>query len=275
MQKITSIQEQLKNKTRVNVYINNTYSFSCNKEIIVKYKLKEGLNINKDDITQLVEETNKKHSFEMALHYLSFKSRTKQEIINYLLKKGFENNIINNTIEKLTLYKFVDDKKHAINFINNAIREKKKSSSLVKTELIKKGIDIQIVEECISIFSYNIDLDIANEISKKYFNKKQNLPFKQFKDKLSQLLLRKGFSWEIVNKCISNLENSGEVQTIIDSNKEKFELQAIKLANKYFCKYSKKENNPYLLEKKVKHALYRKGYDIDIINTAFNNINNV
>lgn len=275
MQKITSIQEQRKNKNRVNIYINNTYSFSCNKEIIVKHKLKEGSNIDKDNISKLVEETNKKHSFEMSLHYLSFKPRTKQEVIDYLLKKGFENDIINNTLEKLILYKFIDDKKYAINFINNAIREKKKSSNLVKTDLIKKGIDIKIVEESISIFSYNINLDIANEISNKYFNKKQNLPFKQFKDKLSQLLLRKGFSWEIVNNCIANLENNDEVQSIVDSNKEEFEIQAIKLANKYFSKYSKKESNPYLLEKKVKHALYRKGYEIDIINTAFNNISDV
>lgn len=272
MQRITEIQIQRRNKERVNVYINNKYSFSCSKEIVVSHKLKVGLEIDKNQMIKIIDDSNEKHAFQISLYYLSFKPRTKQEVIDYLVKKEFEEKTIDKTLEKLISYRFIDDKQYAINFISSKIRQKNKSSTIVKNDLIKKGISVDMVDDAISIFSYDIDLDIAKKISEKYFNRNHNLPFNQVKDKLCNMLFRKGFSWEIINNCISDLENNDEVKSIIDSNKEEYIIQARKLAQKYFSKYRKKEDNQYLLEKKVKSALYRKGYDKDIIAIAFENI---
>lgn len=88
------------------------------------------------------------------------------------------------------------------------------------------------------------------------------------------MLVRRRFSREIINDCLNYLEQDKKVQSILASNKEQYLLQATELAEKYLSKYSKRENNPYLLQQKVKHALYRKGYDMDIINSAVENVLN-
>ncbi len=272
MHKISKIQLQNKNKSRANVYIDDVYSFSCDAEIILKYKLKEGLDVDKKNLVELIEESNEKRAFQIALHYLSFKPRTHYEITMYLFKKDYEDKIINKVLEKLTYYRYIDDKQYALNYISSAIAEGKKSSNTVKSKLISKGISLEIIEDCIKLFSSDVNIKIAKEISNKYFYQKSNLPLKQLKSKLSQLLVHKGFTWEVIDACLNDLDQNSEVQSTIDSNKDQYQLQAIKLAKKYFDKYSKKENNSYLLEKKVKHTLYQKGYDIDIIDVAFESI---
>jgi len=272
MHKITKIQIQSKNKNRVSVYINDLYSFSCDGEIILKYKLKEGLEIDKKKIMELIEENNEKNAFQLAIYYLSFKPRTSHEIATYLFKKEYEDKTISKILEKLVYYKYIDDRQYTKTYIYNAIESKKKSINTIKSELVKRGISIEIIEELIILFSSDINLNIAKEISNKYFFQKSSLPFNQLKNKLSQLLIRKGFTWEIITECLNDLNQNSEVQLTIDSNEEEYKAQAIKLAKKHFDKYTKKEDNFYLLEKKVKHALYQKGYDMNVIDFAFESI---
>jgi len=272
MHKITKIQLQSKNKNRVNIFIDDVYCFSCEKEIALKHKLKEGLQVDKEYLENIIEESNEKKAFQLAIHYLSFRPRTYNEVTEYLLKKEYDNAIINKVLDKLIYYKYIDDKQYTKSYILNAIEGRRKSVNTIKLELTKKGISQEIIEEYSALFSTDINLDIAKEISNKYFTQKSNLPFNQLKNKLSQLLARKGFSWEIINECLDDLNNNTQVQLTIDSNLEQYQSQTIKLAKKYFSKYTKKEDNPYILEKKVKHALYQKGYDMDIIDFAFESI---
>jgi SOS response regulatory protein OraA/RecX len=71
---------------------------------------------------------------------------------------------------------------------------------------------------------------------------------------------------------LNYLEQDKNIQSIVASNKEQYLLQATKLAKEYSLKYGKKEDNPYLLQQKIKHALYRKGYSMGVINLAIENI---
>ncbi|MFW5648567.1 MAG: hypothetical protein ACOCG5_05725 [Candidatus Alkaliphilus sp. MAG34] len=230
--------------------------------------------MNKNDLPKSIKKNNEKRAFQLAVRYLSFRPRTEQEMCTYLTRKGYENAVIDKVLEKLLYYEYLDDKQYAINYISSAIGAQKKSSDIVKSELIRKGISMEIIEDHIPMFPYEIDLEIAKKISSKYFYQKSDLPYRQLKSRLSQLLVRRRFSREIINDCLNYLEQDKKVQSILASNKEQYLLQATELAEKYLSKYSKRENNPYLLQQKVKHALYRKGYDMDIINSAVENVLN-
>lgn len=230
--------------------------------------------MNIEGSSEIIKENNEKSAFRLATYYLSFKSRTEHEIKTYLTKKGYEGATIDKVLEKLSYYGFTDDRQYAINSIANAIEAEKKSVGTVKLELMRKGISSEIVESCIPVFSYDINLEIAKRIGKKYFYRKSNLPYKQLKNKLSQLLTQKRFTREIIDDCLNYLDQDEEIQSIVISNREQYQSQAVKLAEEYFSKYIRKEDNPYLLQQKIKHALYRRGYDMDIINSAMEKILN-
>lgn len=230
--------------------------------------------MNIEGSSEIIKENNEKSAFRLATYYLSFKSRTEHEIKTYLTKKGYESATIDKVLEKLSYYGFTDDRQYAVNYIDNAIEAKKKSAGTVELELMRKGISPEIIESCIPVFSYDINLEIAKRIGKKYFYRKSNLPYKLLKNKLSQLLTQKRFTREIIDDCLNYLDQDEEIQSIVISNREQYQSQAVKLAEEYFSKYIRKEDNPYLLQQKIKHALYRRGYDMDIINSAMEEILN-
>ncbi len=230
--------------------------------------------MNMDDSSEIIKENKENSAFQLATYYLSFKSRTEHEIRAYLKKKGYEGATIDRVLEKLTYYGFTGDRQYAINYIANAIEAKNKSAATVELELMRRGISSDIIKSCIPVFSYDINLETAKRIGKKYFYRKSNLPYKQLKNKLSQLLAQKRFAREIIDDCLNYLDQDEEIQLIVISNREQYKSQAVKLAEEYFSKYIRKEDNPYLLQQKIKHALYRKGYDMDIINSAVEEILN-
>jgi len=230
--------------------------------------------LNMDDLSETIKENSEESAFRLATYYLSFKSRTEHEIKTYLAKKGYEDTTVDKVLEKLSYYGFTDDRQYAINYIANAIEAKKKSADTVKLELMKRGISSEIIEDCIPVFSYDINLETAKRIGKKYFYRKSNLPYKQLKNKLSQLLAQRRFTREIIDDCLNYLDRDEQIQSIVISNQEQYQSQAVKLAEEYFFRYTRKENNPYLLRQKIKHALYRRGYDMDIINSAVEEILN-
>lgn len=224
--------------------------------------------MNIDDSSKIIKENKEKSGFRLATYYLSFKPRTEYEIRTYLVKKGYGDATIDRVLEKLSHYKFIDDRQYTVSYIADAMESKKKSVGIVELELMKKGIPQEIIESCIPVFSYDINLEIAKKIGKKYFYRKSDLPYKQLKNKLSQLLAQKRFTWEIIDDCLSYLDQDEKVQSVVVSNREKYQSQAVKLAEEYLSRYRRKEDNPYLLRQKVKHALYRRGYGMDIINSA-------
>lgn len=226
------------------------------------------LNKNNKPIKNNTEE----YAFQLGVYYLSLRPRTEHEVSKYLAEKGYTDAVIDRVLKKLSHYKYIDDEQYTTNYISRAVEAQKKSAYAVKLELTKKGVPPEIIENCIPLFSYDIDLKVAKKISTEYFYRKSDLPYRQLENKLSQLLSRKGFPPGIIDDCLNHLEQDKNIQSTVASNKEQYLLQATKLAEKYFLEYGKKENNPYLLQQKIKHALYRKGYGIDIINLAVENI---
>ncbi len=229
---------------------------------------------DKNNSSKSSGKNKEEHALQLGLRYLSFKPRTKHEISMYLMRKGYENIIIDKVLGKLSHYGYIDDKKYTRDYISGAIRSEKKSANIVEIELTKKGIPPGIIEDCIPAFSHDINLQIAKKISKNYFHRRSDLPYKQLKNRLSQFLARKRFTWEVIHSCLSYLDQNEEVQSIVASNAERHLSQATELAKKYFSRYSKRDSNPYSLQQKTKHALYRRGYSKTTIDMAMENILN-
>lgn len=227
---------------------------------------------NKDNLSDLTKKNKEDSGFQLALRYLSYRPRTSYEIENHLKRKGYEGPIISKIMDRLTYYKYVDDVEYTKNYISASIRARKKSSKIIELELERRGVPPQIIDRHIVAFTDEINLEIAEEISSKYFYQNSNLPFNQLKNRLSQLLVRRGFSWELINYCISSLEDNTGVQAILKSQEDTYRLQALELGGKYLNRYRKKEKNPYILKQKIRQALYRRGYSRDTIDSVIDHI---
>lgn len=139
-----------------------------------------------------------------AYRYLGFRARSEKEIRDYLAKKETAQIVIDQTIEHLKEFKYLDDNEFTEWWINQRQQHRPKSKMVIKMELKQKGISEEIIEK------YLTDSKNDLEIAKQLFEKKQRTFARytgnQYTQKVSQFLGRRGFNWDIIKEVLKNHE---------------------------------------------------------------------
>jgi regulatory protein len=199
---ITDIQAQKRNRNRVNIYLGGQYAFSLDR--MAAGWLTVGRALSDEDISRLQEKDEFETALNRAMHFLSFRARSQQEMQTYLLKKGFEPALIDRVITRLKEEKLVDDLDFAQNWLDSRQRFRPRSKSLMKLELRQKGVAETEIEQALQ--SSNLDdLELALTAGRKLSRRYQLLDKLEYNRKLGAALQRRGFSYGIVRDCLSLL----------------------------------------------------------------------
>lgn len=200
---ITKIEVQKRNKSRVNVYVNEDFLFACSAEIIYNYGLKSGEKIDIDKIKTIIEEDNYIKCKNDALHSIEKTYKTEKQVIDKLLTKGYEKSTIDKTILFLKEYNFLDDSK----FVDMYVKEKLSSQgrNKIKYSLLQKGINESIIKEKLE----NIDKEKEEDSLEKLGMSKYQQLIKREDDnrkiykKLGDYLMRRGYPWQDVKSFLN------------------------------------------------------------------------
>ncbi|CCQ97828.1 Regulatory protein RecX [[Clostridium] ultunense Esp] len=198
---ITKIEPQ-NNGKRVNVYLNGEFAFGLMVEIQYKYGLKEGMVIDQDFVEEVLLEEEQLKANNAALSYLTHRKRTEKEIIDKLKKKGFEENIIEKTLDYLQNYGLVNDLDFASSFARDKIKLNKQGPQRIKYELYRKGISQEIIEE---ILKEDDEYPRALELAKKKLPSYKNDNRDKIYRKLGGFLQRRGYSYDCVSRVLKEL----------------------------------------------------------------------
>lgn len=256
---ITKITTQQKNQDRYNIFIDygkgEEFAFSVDANVLIKYQLKKGLELDEFSLMEIQYHDDIQKAYNSAIFYLSKRIRSVKEIFDYLRKKDFEEPVIQEVIHKLTDQKYIDDKEYALVYVRTQINTTDKGPGLIRMELKERGIDKTFIEIALEQYSYDDQLQKASVLCQKYFQKNSKDSKKVLKQKLENLLGRKGYSFEIMGDAVSNV--------FLDQQDDE-ELAAIRFqgekAHRKFSYFTGFEH-----EQKMKQYLFRKGFSIDII----------
>jgi regulatory protein len=161
-----------------------------------------------------------------SYRFLSYRPRSEKEVRDYLKEKiksqitnpKSQDSILENesreTIEKVIAklkdYKFIDDEAFTKWFIEQRTKIKPRSSKFIEYELKRKGISEDIIEEVHGKwFMVHSDLDIALELAKKRLPRLENEEPQKKYEKMVRFLASKGFSYDIIKKCIDQVLPKG------------------------------------------------------------------
>lgn len=144
-----------------------------------------------------------------ALRLLSYRGRSVKELEERLRRKKFPADVVSSTVNKLQRASFLDDVALAETLKRKATKTKFLSQYGAKRFMLTRGIPRKIVD---SLFSHDKEEDIksARRLVEKKLKIIEELPAEKKKRKLYQLLLRKGYSFEIIEYVLKRI-NSMEV----------------------------------------------------------------
>ncbi len=260
MARITKISVQQRNKSRYNLFLDRgngeEYAFSIDEDVLIKHRLKKGLDLQEEELLKLIDEDERKKTYHLALHYLSYRMRSMAEVRVYLTTKGRNEHHIDAVINQLALEKWLNDYEFAVAYVLTKKRTTLKGPHLIKQELKEKGVHSSLIEDALEQFSLDEQIEKLIQWLQKQAKKQPNLSLKAYVEKLGKQLINKGFSHDVVTEAMKEVEfslNEDEEWTAICYHGEK-------IVRKYAGRY-----NGWEFNQKVKQALYRKGFSFELI----------
>ncbi len=189
-------------KKRFNVFIDGSFSFAIDKEVVVGHGLQVGQHLSADQVEELIQANLFQRCFEAALHYLSYRSRSEAEVRQRLYRHGFSDDVVNKTIPELKERKLIDDAAFAQFWKDNRLLFNPRSRRLIKLELRRKGIAAETADE----IAGDLDDEIsAYEAGLKKAHGLATLDYSEFRRRLFGYLRRRGFSYEVINHVVARL----------------------------------------------------------------------
>lgn len=135
-----------------------------------------------------------------ALHLLNIMDRTEEQLRLKLRQKGFREDIVEQALEYVKSFGYINDDGYAERFIQS--KQHAKSKKEIYAALCQKGIDRDKIEQAMekSYAEYSEIETIRNLVHKKHVSISDATDAE--KKKICDYLLRKGFRYEDIRQVI-------------------------------------------------------------------------
>ena len=84
---ITDIRQVVKNPERVNVFVDDAFSFSLDVSQVVDFKLKVGMEISEEQLAEYKNASEFGKLYQRALEWVLVRPRSEKEVNDYLMRK--------------------------------------------------------------------------------------------------------------------------------------------------------------------------------------------
>ena len=174
--------------------------FEVNLEIPSKLKISSKQDIENELFERIIYESHKFECEKKALQYISTRMKSELETINYLKKKNFQSEIIEQVMNRLKELNYINDHEFACKFTDYKMRTKTIGLNLIKGELIQKGIKREIIEEVLSPLKLLKRDDELLELALKKFEtvKLKKNPI----EKVKMFLISRGFDFDEISSIL-------------------------------------------------------------------------
>ena len=196
--RITALQESKKGLTRL--YIDGEYAMSLDSEVLALAYIKEGREIDDEELFELVKSSKQRRANEKALSLLERRSHSKKELAEKIARTSDRETALS-AAEKMEELGLVNDKDFAERYAFELFERKRFGKNRVRQELYRKGIDKDIIDEILENYA---DMDTEGQLlailESKYplYNEDERV-----KRRAVAALQRRGFSFADIRAVMS------------------------------------------------------------------------
>ena len=197
---------------------------------------------------------------EAAVKFLSYRSRTENEVIMHLQNKGFADEVISRVISRLKEYRYVDDEAYLKSFLASNEAVKKYGRKRVFFDLQKKGLAEEILNKLEAYYTVKTEQKLCENLSQKYRPLIKGKSVRERQKKLYEKLLRMGYNHQLVMDTVSHLdweETDDDLQFRLEKLEKDYQKVSEKLRKKGF--------EGYELKQRLINNLAMRGYDYESI----------
>ncbi len=133
-----------------------------------------------------------------SIKFISYRDRSEKEVKDFLVRKKVDPKLIDSVIKLLREQELINDRKFANWWIEQRQEFKGKSKSIIKSELIKKGVNKLLIDEVLE--KTQEDLKTATLLLEKNKYRFDRYKGDLRKIKITNFLKNRGYNWDIIEK---------------------------------------------------------------------------
>ncbi len=243
------IRYQKKKQGKYILQLEGGEEFETYEDLILKYNLLIRKEIS-HDVFQKIKEENKMYEVYFAsLNYIKIRIRSVQELIDFLLKKGYKNEQIDSTVALLKSQGYLNDLVYARSFVHDRIMFSFDGPLKIKRELDQLQLSKEQIQDILSEYTEEMELERIEKIILKQMRKNHSKSSYSLKQKIFQYLIDLGYSSSLIEKKLYLVVQDEDLE------QELYQKEYRKLYQKLSQKYQGKE-----LEYRIKQKLFQKGF---------------
>ena len=207
--KITAIKVQQRDNARVSIYIDETFSFGLHMDIQLDHRLKPGDLLDETAIAQLLKEDESRKAITAALNLLSYRPRAAGELRGKLREKGYAPEAVDAAVARMRELRYLDDEAFAERWVESRQSSRPRSERMLKRELAQKGVDKETIERTVEeagVDEYGDALELARKKYQSLRHEERDVRYRR----LSGLLGRRGYGYDIIRQVMETLEGSDD-----------------------------------------------------------------
>jgi regulatory protein len=198
--KVTALKVQKHHPNRVNVYLNNEYSFGLSR--ITAAWLQVGQQLTPGKIAKLRADDEREVAYMQALRFLGYRPRSRVEVRRNLEKHAVSPDVIKDVFKRLERNGLVNDERFAKDWVENRNEFRPRSRRALAYELRQKGLDDAAIEKALVGLNEEV---LAYRAALKQSRRYVGNETRDFHNKLGRYLARRGFSYDIIKGVVARV----------------------------------------------------------------------
>ena len=202
---VASIQEVTTKKIKIT--LDSGFAFVLYKGELCTYGISEGAELTAENYNKIMNEVLPKRAKLRAMNLLKVRPYTVKGLTDKLIAGGYPSEIVDIAIEYVKSYKYLDDYQYARDFIYTYKESKNKNKIFL--DLASKGVPKDVISQAYDDEIGTEESDVELLQIKKFITKKgyfdRDFSYEETQ-KLLASLYRKGFSAEMIRKCITKID---------------------------------------------------------------------
>jgi regulatory protein len=204
---VTSLEVQKKDRHRVSVFLDGIFAFGIHQDVLLKSGIARGDRLTVSRVEEILGIEERRAAKEKAMRLLAVRSRSKKELMARLRQTKFSAAAIEWTLAELERLKLVDDAAFAESFARNRSQTRPEGAFLLRRELQQKGLSDADAEVGVAAaFQERSERELAYELARKKKQALKTLPAEKGRKRVNDLLLRRGFDWELIRDILEDWE---------------------------------------------------------------------
>lgn len=210
--RITAIKVQQRDNARVNIFIDEKFSFGLHMDIQLDHRLKAGDLLDEAKITQLLREDETRKAITAALNLISYRPRAAGELRTKLREKGYAPEAVDAAVARMQELRYLDDEAFAERWVESRQSSRPRSERMLKRELAQKGVDKETIERTIEeagVDEYGDALELARKKYESLRKEDRDVRYRR----LTGFLGRRGYGYDIIRQVMEALEGQDDEAT--------------------------------------------------------------